>query len=107
MLEGEQGRINSRYDRITNDPMIKWNDKNRLDAEAQRKQELKDAQDRAQQLQDTLLGPQQNSQQTPGKRSPKSKGAAGIPQRPANVPDDYEFNAQGSQGAGWYKPQGQ
>jgi hypothetical protein len=110
MLEGEQGRINSRYDRITNDPMIKWNDANRLNAEAQRKQELQDAQDRAQKLQDTLLGPQ-NSQQTPSKRSPKSKPSANaanaIPQRPANVPDDYEFDAQGPKGAGWYKPQGQ
>ena len=108
LLETEQARINSRYDRITNDPMIKWNDKNRLEAEAQRKQELQDAQDSAKQLQDTLLGPQQTSQQTPLKRSPKSKAtAASAPPRPANVPDDYVFDANGKQGAGWYKPQAQ
>ncbi len=105
LLETEQTRINSRYDRITNDPMVKWNDKNRLNAEAQRKQELQDAQESAKQLQDTLLGPQQNSQQQPSKRGSKSKGSTNAtPSRPANVPDDYEFNAQGPKGAGWYKP---
>jgi hypothetical protein len=109
LLETEQTRINSRYDRITNDPMVKWNDKNRLNAEAQRKQELQDAQDSAKQLQDTLLGSQQNSQQPAAKRGSKSKAtsANATPSRPANVPDDYEFNAQGPKGAGWYKPQGQ
>jgi hypothetical protein len=30
----------------------------------------------------------------------------GHPPRPANVPAGYEFNQNGSQGAGWYKPKG-
>jgi hypothetical protein len=107
LLETEQSRINSRYDRITNDPMVKWNDKNRLNAEAQRKQELQDAQDSAKQLQDTLLGPQQTQQ--PSKRGAKSKAnpAANVPPRPDHVPDDYVFNANGPQGRGWYAPQSQ
>lgn len=31
-------------------------------------------------------------------------GAAQEPQRPANVPEGYKFNANGPKGAGWYKP---
>ena len=105
LLETEQARINSRYDRITNDPMIKWNDKNRLDAEAQRKQELQDAQDSAKQLQDTLLGSPQNSQQpAQSKRNPKANA---VPARPANVPSDYVFNPNGPKGRGWYAPDSQ
>lgn len=103
MLEGEQGRINSRYDKTVNDPIIKWNDTNRLQAESNRKKELDDAAARAQQLQDTLLGPAPSS----GSKKSKSKATpanANDPARPANVPDDYVFNIQGEKGAGWYRP---
>lgn len=31
-------------------------------------------------------------------------GSSGQPQRPANVPQGYQFNANGPKGAGWYAP---